>query len=150
VGTKSELNARTPKVNRERKMGEWTWAERKPPAKTPSSQDQVCSGEQWGCEKTSCKFEHTIIGKTATEKVRNTQVQTGSYKKAVVGIKMAIIHRRLSEVKLDQTHVDMIQAKLLTAVDTNPSGQTPPQVLHSNSNRVYSGSHLLMKLLSLG
>jgi hypothetical protein len=42
---------------------------------------------------------------------------------------MAIIHRRHPEIKLDQTPVDMIQTKLLTAVDANPSGETPPQFL---------------------
>ena len=54
-------------------------------------------------------------------------MQTGSYKEAVVGIKMTIIHRRDPDVKLDQTQAEMIQVKLLTAVDTNPLGETPPQ-----------------------
>jgi hypothetical protein len=44
---------------------------------------------------------------------------------------MAIIQRRHLEVKLDQTQVDTIQAKLLPAVDANPSGETPPQFLNS-------------------
>jgi hypothetical protein len=58
-------------------------------------------------------------------------VQTGSYKEAVAGIKMAVIHRRHSDVKLDQTQVDMIQVKLLNAVDANPLGETPTQFLYS-------------------
>jgi hypothetical protein len=62
---------------------------------------------------------------------RNTQVQTGSYKEVVAGIKLAIIHRHQPEVKLDQTQVDMIKAKRLTTVDANPSGKTPPQFLQS-------------------
>jgi hypothetical protein len=49
----------------------------------------------------------------------------------VVGIKMVIIHRRHPEVKLDQTPADMIQAKLLAAVDAYPLGETPLQFLHS-------------------
>jgi hypothetical protein len=49
----------------------------------------------------------------------------------VVGIKMAIIHRRHPEVKLGRTQVDMIQAKLLTAVDANLLEETPLQFLHS-------------------
>jgi len=44
---------------------------------------------------------------------------------------MAIIHRRHLDVKLDQTQVDMIQAKLLIAVDANSQGETPPQFLYS-------------------
>jgi len=60
-------------------------------------------------------------------------VQTGTYKEAVVGIKMAIIHRHHPDVKVEQTQIDMIQAKLLTAVDANPLGETPPQFLQSKS-----------------
>jgi hypothetical protein len=44
---------------------------------------------------------------------------------------MAIIHRRHPDVKLDQTQVDLIQAKLLIAVDANPQDETPPQFLYS-------------------
>jgi hypothetical protein len=58
-------------------------------------------------------------------------VQTGSYKEAVAGIKMAVIHRHHPDVQLDHTQVDIIQVKLLTAVDANPSGKTPPQFLYS-------------------
>ena len=58
-------------------------------------------------------------------------MQTGSYKEAVVGMKMAIIHRHHPDVKLDQSQTDMIQAKLLTAVDANNLGETPPQFLYS-------------------
>ena len=53
------------------------------------------------------------------------------YKEAAVGIKMAIIHRRHPDIKLDQTQVDMIQVKLLIAVDANPKDETPLQFLYS-------------------
>ena len=43
------------------------------------------------------------------------------------------LFRHHLDVKLDQTQIDMIQAKLLTAVDVNPLGETPPQFLHSKS-----------------
>jgi len=69
------------------------------------------------------------LEKTANKKPRNAQVQTRS--EAVVGIKMAIIHRRHPDVKLDQTQVDMIQVKLLIDVDANPQGETQPQFLYS-------------------
>ena len=58
-------------------------------------------------------------------------MQTRTYKEAVVRLKMAIIHRRHPDIKLDQTQVDMIQAKLLIAVDANPQGETPLQFLYS-------------------
>jgi len=44
---------------------------------------------------------------------------------------MAIIHRHHPDVKLDQTQVNMIQAKLLIAVDANPQGETQPQYMYS-------------------
>ena len=44
---------------------------------------------------------------------------------------MAIIHRRHPDVKLDQTQVYMIQAKLVIAVDAKPQGETPPRFLYS-------------------
>ena len=92
-----------------------------------------------GCEKTPLRLKHTIIGKRATQKPRNTQVQTGSYKEAVAGNKMAVIHRRHPDGKLDQIQIDMIQVISLTAVDANPLGETPPQFLHSN---IYTGNIL--------
>jgi hypothetical protein len=58
-------------------------------------------------------------------------VQTGTYKEAAVGIKMAIIHRYHPDVNLDQAHINMIQAKLLTAVDANPLEEAPLQFLFS-------------------
>jgi hypothetical protein len=112
-------------------MREGTWMERKPPEKTPSSQDRSVADSS-GCVKRPHSDSSTpSLEKQLPKKPRNTQVQTGSYKEAVVGIKMVIIHRRHPEVKLDQNQVDMIQAKLLTAVDANPLGETPPQFLHS-------------------
>ena len=47
-------------------------------------------------------------------------MQTGSYKEAVVGTKMAVILKCHPEVKLDQAQADLIQTKLLAAVDANP------------------------------
>ena len=58
-------------------------------------------------------------------------MQTGLYKEAVTGIKMAVVHRRHPDVKLDQTQVEMIQAKLLTAMDVNPLEERPLQFLYS-------------------
>jgi hypothetical protein len=68
---------------------------------------------------------------TAHKKPRSTQVQTRTYKDAVVGIKMAIIRRCYPDVKLDETQADMIQDKLLIAVHANLQGETPPQFLYS-------------------
>ena len=58
-------------------------------------------------------------------------MQTDTYKEAEVGIKMVIIHKHHPEVKLNKSQHDIIQEKLLTAVDENPLGETPPQFLNS-------------------
>jgi hypothetical protein len=52
-------------------------------------------------------------------------------KEIVTGFKMAIIHRRHPEVKLDHTQVELIQAKLLTVVVEIALGEIPPQLLHT-------------------
>jgi len=44
---------------------------------------------------------------------------------------MAINHRRRPDVKLDQTQINIIQAKHLIALDGNPRGETPPKFLYS-------------------
>ena len=70
------------------------------------------------------------VEKQQSKKPRNTQVQTGLYKEDGTGIKRAVVHRRHPNVKLDQTQVETIQAKLLTAVDANPLEKRPPQFLY--------------------
>jgi hypothetical protein len=69
--------------------------------------------------------------KQVPEKPRNTQVQTGTFKEDVLGIRIAIIHKRHPDVKLEQAQVNIIQTRLLYAVDRTPSGETPPQFLYS-------------------
>jgi len=105
--------------------------EQKPPRKTPPSQNKEVVGSSGGVKRPHSDSSTPSLEKQQPKRPRNVQVQTGSYKEAVIGIKMAIIHRRHLDVKLDQTQVDMIQAKLLTAVDANPLGETPPQFLNS-------------------
>ena len=53
------------------------------------------------------------------------QEKTGSYKEAVLGINIAVIHKCHPEVKLDQAQVDLIQGTILAAVDVNTSGKAP-------------------------
>jgi hypothetical protein len=69
--------------------------------------------------------------KQLPKKPRNTQVQTGTFKEAELAIKMAIIHNRHPDVKLEQTQVDIIQTRIVNALDRTPSGETPPQFLYS-------------------
>jgi len=92
-------------------MREGTWTEKKPPRKTPSSQDKSVVGSSGGVKRLHSDSSTPSLEKQQPKIPRNTQEQTGSYKKAVTGIKTAGIHRRHPDVKLDQTQVDMIQVK---------------------------------------
>jgi hypothetical protein len=58
-------------------------------------------------------------------------VQTGTHKESVVGIKMTIVHRHHPDVSLDKAKADIIQEKLLIAVDANPMEEAPLQFLYS-------------------
>jgi len=85
---------------------------KKPPRKTPSSQDKGAVGSSGGVKRPHSDSSTPSLEKQQQKKNRNTQVQTGSYKKAAAVINMAVIRRRYPDVKLDQTQVDMIQVKL--------------------------------------
>ena len=89
------------------------------------------AGNRGGMKRPHSHLSTPSLEKQQTKKHRNTQVQIGSYKEAVADIKMAIIHRRHPDVKLDQTQVHMIHTKLSIAVDTKLQGETPPQFLYS-------------------
>ena len=71
------------------------------------------------------------LEKQQPKKPGSTQEQTATYKEAVTGTKMVIIHRHHPDAKLDETQSEIIQTKRLTAVDINPAGDIPPQFLHS-------------------
>jgi hypothetical protein len=85
--------------------------EKKPPRKTPLPQDKGTVGSSGGVKRPHSDSSTPFLEKQQPKKPRNTQVQTGSYKDAVAGIKMAVIHRRHPDVQLDQTQVVIIQVK---------------------------------------
>jgi len=129
--TKRLSGVQRKRLTRERKVREGTWAEKKPPGKAPSTHSTEGAGCSGGVKRPHSDSNTPPLEKTANKKPRNAQVQTRTYKEAVVGIKLAIIHRRHPDIKLDQTQVDMIQVKLLIAVDANPKDETPLQFLYS-------------------
>jgi hypothetical protein len=129
--TKRLSGAQRRKLTTARKMREGPWMEEKPPGKTTLSQDGNVVGSSGGMKISHLDSCTPSLETQQLKKPSNTQVQTGPHKKAVEGIRMAIIQRRHTEVKLNQTQAEMIQAKLLTAVDANPLGEAPPQFLHS-------------------
>jgi hypothetical protein len=118
------------KLTRERKIREGTWMERKPTRKIPISSDKSGVRSSGGVKTPHSDSSTPMLERQQLTKPRSAYEQTGSYKEAVVGIKMAITDRH-PQVKLDQTQADMIQAKLLVAVDAHPMEETPLQFLYS-------------------
>jgi hypothetical protein len=129
--TKRLSGVQRKRLTRERKMKEGTWTDKKPPRKTPSSQEMGVVGSSGGVKRPHSDLSTPSSEKQQPKKPRNTQVQTGSYKEAVAGIKMVVIDRHHPDVKLYQAQADLIQVKLLSAVDANPSGEVPPHFLYS-------------------
>jgi hypothetical protein len=129
--TKKLSGAQQRKLSRERKMREGTWTERKPPRRIPLSSDRSVVESTGGVKRPHSDLSTPTIETQQPKKPRNTSVQTGVPKEAVPGIKMVITHRRHPVVKLDQTQGDIIQAKLMAAVDTHPLEETPLQFHHS-------------------
>jgi hypothetical protein len=62
-------------------MREGTWTEKKPPRKTPSSQDKSTVGSSGGVKRPHSDSSTPSLEKQQPpKKTRNTQVQTGLYK----------------------------------------------------------------------
>jgi hypothetical protein len=129
--TKRLSGAQWKRLTRERKIKEGTWTDKFPPRKTPSSQEMGAVGSSGSVKGPDSDSSTSSLEKQQPKKPRNTGVQTGAYKKALAGIKMAVIHRHHPDVKLDQAEADLIQLKLLSAVDANASREAPPQFLYS-------------------
>jgi hypothetical protein len=128
--TKRNSGAQRKKLVKERKMKEGTWIE-KPNRNTPPSQDRGTDGNSGGVKRPHSDSNTPPKEKKQPKRPRSTQVRTGTYKEAVVGIKMEIVHRLHPDVNLDQAQTDTIQEKLLPAIDANPLEEAPPQFLYS-------------------
>jgi len=129
--TKRLSGAQQKRLTCERKMKEGTWKDKRPPGKTSSPRTKDMAKGSGGMKRPHSDSNTPSRDAQQTKKPRNTQVQTAAYKEAVIGIKMAITHKHHPEVTLDKGQHEIIQAKLLTAVDGNPLGETPLQFLYS-------------------
>ena len=129
--TKRLSAAQRRKLMKAKKMREGTWTEKKPPRKTPPPQDKGAEGSAAGVKRPHSDSSTPSSAKQQPKKSRSTQVQTGTYKEAVSGIRMAIIHGRHPEIKLDQAQVEKIQDKLMNAMEETFVEETSPQFLHS-------------------
>jgi hypothetical protein len=123
---------------------EGTWTVEKPPRKTLPSQVKGTAGSSGGVKRPHSDSSTPSLKKQQPKNPRNTQVQTETYKEAVTGIKIANIHRHHPEATLDQTQINIIQAKLKTALDANPSGRFLHNSYIRNLHREYFGSPVQM------
>jgi hypothetical protein len=76
---------------REIKMKEGTWMVGKPKRNTTQSQYKGTSGSSGGVKRSHSHSRTQSQKKQQLKKPRGTQLQTGTYKIAVVGIRMAIV-----------------------------------------------------------
>jgi hypothetical protein len=72
-------------------MKEGTWMVEKPKRRTPPSQDKGTAGSSGGVKRPHSDSSTPSQEKQQRKTRRSTQVQTGTYKEAVVGIKMTIV-----------------------------------------------------------
>jgi hypothetical protein len=72
-------------------MKEGTWMVGKPKRNNPPSQDKGTAGSSGGMERPHSDSRKQSQEKQQPKKPKSTQVHTGTYKRAVVGIRMAIV-----------------------------------------------------------
>jgi hypothetical protein len=82
--TKRLSGAQRKKAYLRKKMREGTRMEKKPPGKTPSPQDKCAEESSVGVKRPHSDSRTPSLEKQQPKTSRNTQVQTGSYKEAVV------------------------------------------------------------------
>jgi hypothetical protein len=98
--TKRLSGTQQKKLIRERKMKEGTWKAENPQRKTPLCQVKGTVGCSGSVKRPHLDSSTPSLDKQQPKKPRNTQVQTGIYKEAVTGIKMAIIHKHHPDAKI--------------------------------------------------
>jgi hypothetical protein len=112
--------AQRKKLVTERKMKEGTLTVENPKRKILPSQKLGTTRSSVGVKRPqSDSSTSSQEMQQPPKKTRNTQVQTGTYKEAAVGIKIAIVLRHHPDINLDQAQTDIIRVKLLNAVDAN-------------------------------
>jgi hypothetical protein len=82
--TKRLSGAQCKRLIRERKLREGTWTEKKPPRKTPSSQDKIAVGSSGDVKRPHSDSSTPSLEKQQPKKkkTRSTQVQTWLYTEA--------------------------------------------------------------------
>lgn len=115
------------KLRKERKMAAGTWTTEKPPKKdhrhsktTKENPGERKEDVKRGQEGKKRPREDSKTPPQRNKKPRKTQ--TGTYSEALTEFKMAVIDRRHPEVTLDQEQAELIQNKLVDAMDGTPTG----------------------------
>lgn len=115
--------AQRKKLRKAEKMAAGTWTKqrpRKPPPGKSGGEAPVGGSKRPISDSSSPATPHP-------KKARSGAAPTPSYKDATVGIKMAVIDARHPDVLLDQEQADLIQNKLVAAIDAIPFGEASPR-----------------------
>ena len=132
-GKKKKLSgAQQRKLIKERKMAAGTWTEEKPQKMDRDKQTKVgvkeqTTGSKKGVEKDrEGKKRPREVTKTPTPRAFKKPRATGQYSEVASGLRMAVIDRRHPEVTLDQGQADLIQERIVDALDNAASSSSNP------------------------
>lgn len=135
--TKKLSGAQRKKLTKQKKIAEGTWTAENP-RKRPRKKEEipkekgeeVASGS--GAKKRPLSDSTTppSLGRNV-KKSRGSHERTGTYSDVASGHKMAVVHKRHPDGTLTQDQADLIQGKVLEAVDNIQPGEQPPQFLGS-------------------
>ncbi|KAJ8952336.1 hypothetical protein NQ318_017230 [Aromia moschata] len=120
LGNEPRLSgAQKRKLTKARKMAEGTWTKEKPKRKTPNDPPTQGQKEKPGEGK---RIRSDSQSPRQAKRPRSGKPQAGSYSEAAKGIKMAVIDRRHPDIILNQEQADLVQNKIVDAIDEAPSG----------------------------
>ncbi len=136
--TKRLSGAQRRKLNRAKKIAEGTWKAQKPrQAPQSKAKSELVGAKRPRSESTTPKGRDTkklrpeghkkSQAPTEPKQPRRHEGKTGSYSSVAEGFKMAVVHKQHPDITLDQGQADLVQEKLLEAVDNVQSADTAPQ-----------------------
>lgn len=118
--TKRLSGAQRKKLVKAQKIAAGTWTERKP-------RSRPLQGGGAAPAVSSKRPQSGSPTKPNPKRARNAPAQTGSYRDAMTGIRMAVINANHPDTMLNQAQADLIQNKLVAAIDAIPVGEASPR-----------------------
>ncbi|KAJ8930180.1 hypothetical protein NQ314_017044 [Rhamnusium bicolor] len=116
------------RLRKEAKIAAGTWTTEKPCGPHKNQESASLNGDN---KRPHSDSSTPPVAKQAPKRHRSTNVQTVSYRDAVTTLKMAVIQQGHPDVTLNQEQGDLIQARVIAAIDAIPEGERSPQFHHS-------------------